>query len=132
MREMTYNYNTLNKLPNLYGHVENTKVLFDNEHIFITVLKEGEITFESVDGALLSKITIGPDTKNKMHENVYCKANNGKIKVWLPIIEYIDNYPNCDGEHDRWSSKEIAYDVVEFDVSNNTLSVYKADIIEEN
>lgn len=31
------------------------------------------------------------------------------ITISFAIVEWIDNYPNCDGEHDRWDSRTVGY-----------------------
>ncbi len=113
-------------LPNFYGHVEDTELFFPNEKIYMVVTKEGDIVFEDENRNELVGIVVTPDTKNNMHHDVYCKAEDEKIKVWLPIVEYIDNYPHCDGEYDRWDVNYIAYDYVVFDIANCTLEKTEA------
>jgi len=117
----SFDISGLYTLPNFYGHVEDTEVFFPDEKIYMVVNKNGNIAFEDENRNELAKIVVTPDTKNNMHDNVYCKAESGKIKVWLPIVEYIDNYPHCDGEYDRWDVKYIAYDYIVFDVAGGTL-----------
>ena len=113
------------KFPNLYGHVEDTELFFINERIYLTVKKEGCITFEDEARNELGGIEVRPSTKNGMHDNVYCRYVDGKIRVWFPIVDYIDNYPSCDGEHDRWEVKYIGYDCVVFDIAERTVEVIR-------
>lgn len=39
-----------------------------------------------------------------------------KLSVIFGNTVEIDNYPNCDGEHDRWSTSWVAEHQVDFDV----------------
>lgn len=44
-----------------------------------------------------------------------------KILVYFGHIEEVDNYPNCDGESDRWSTSwEKEYEIV-FNTADNTV-----------
>ena len=113
--------NGIYTLPNHYGHVEDTEVFFANEKTYMVVTESGELVFENEHRQELAKTTVTPDTKTKKHDNVYCKAECGAICVWFPVVEYVDNYPHCDGEYDRWSTSYVAYDCVKFDVAAHTV-----------
>ncbi len=117
----TRSYNGgLYTLPNLYGHSEDTEIYFPEEKVYATVLNTGSVTFYDENRKELATIEIKPNTKNGMHDNAYCKAEQGKIILWFPIVDYIDNYPNCDGEYDRWDVRYIGYDCVAFDIASRS------------
>ena len=111
--------------PNLYGYVEDTELYFINEKIYLTVKKEGSVTFLDEARNELCGTEVKPTTKNGMHDNVYCRCDDGRIKVWFPIVDCIDNYPNCDGEHDRWTVRYVGYDCVMLDIAGGTLTRYE-------
>lgn len=116
--------------PNLYGHVEDTEMYFINEKVYLTAKAEGIITFEDEARCELARIEIKPTTKNGMHDNIYCRCDDRRIKVWFPIVDYIDNYPDCDGEYDRWTVKYLAYDCVLFDIDTSSLVTYQTKTME--
>ena len=39
--------------------------------------------------------------------DVLISADADKVTFKLPDYEWIDHYPNCDGESDRWDGKII-------------------------
>ena len=41
----------------------------------------------------------------------------------LPVCQWTDHYPNCDGENDRWSWKSIGYHVLSFDLSTHSVQL---------
>ena len=43
------------------------------------------------------------DGRGRYFSEFYCKVKDGMISVRFPIQEIVDHYPNCDGEHDRYS-----------------------------
>ena len=109
------------KLPNLYGFVENTQVHCIHEHVYAVVLQRGSISIRDMDGAVLAELTVTPDTKNGMHDNCYCKVEAGKLVLWFPQVRYIDNYPYCDGEYDRWDVVYTGYERVAFDLTDHAV-----------
>ncbi len=128
MEKMVYMTNSgVKALPGFYGHIEDTEIFFENEKLYVTVLKTGEITFESELHAKLAEAVMTPDTKNGMHDSAYCKAASGKIYLYFSIVDYVDNYPHCDGEHDRWSEVCTGYDCLVYSLSDGTFERFKAD-----
>lgn len=126
MREVVYKIGTgLCKLPNYYGFVEDTQVHFPEEHILLTLENTGKVLFSDEAGKELAQTFVAPDTQNGKHDNAWCRCENGKICVFLPIVSYEDNYPYCDGEYDRWTAHTIGYDCVTFDAEKGTLEAEK-------
>lgn len=119
MINKTYD-NGLYTLPNFYGHAEDTEIHFPEHNIFVTVLNNGKLTFYNEKHNEIAQLTVTPNTENGMHDNIYCKCESGKITFWFPIVTYVDNYPHCDGEYDRWSVKYIAYDCLIFDIASRS------------
>lgn len=122
MEKINYDINSgLYKLPNYYGFVENTEVFFTGEKVYLTVENTGKIVFTNADGKQLAETFVMPDTHNNKHDNAWCKAEDGKIHLFLPVVAYEDNYPHCDGEYDRWSEVYIGYNCVTFNPDDGTL-----------
>lgn len=131
MEKRIYDINAgLYRLPNHYGYVEDTEVYFKNEKIYLIVENTGNIVFISENGKQLAKTLVLPDTKNGKHDDAYCKVIDGKIYVYLPIVDYEDNYPHCDGEYDRWSVVHIGYICIAFNTVDSSLEKSELKTIE--
>ena len=54
---------------------------------------------------------------------VRCMANGNAVRFCMPIYEWDDYYPHCDGEGDRWNRREVrSFDVV-FDCRTKAISI---------
>lgn len=118
-------------LPGFYGHIEDTEVFFEEENLYVTVLKTGEVTFEDEFHTKLAEAFVKPNTDNDMHPSAYCKAENGKVKLYFSIVGYKDTYPNCDGEHDRWVEVCKGYDCLVFSASDKEIQCSKVDSLDK-
>ena len=58
----------------------------------------------------------------KVYTEVVCHTTDNEIILEFPIVKWIDNYPHCDGEHDRWDCVILGYHQVNFDVNENKVS----------
>lgn len=43
------------------------------------------------------------------------------IKLEFPIYKWIDHYPHCDGEHDRWEQQIIGYRELALDLATGMI-----------
>lgn len=97
------------------GYISETKVLFERENIVATIKASGHVDFYNENGdVLFSADAQVVDSGKGVYESVVLKVESDKIIISFPICEWIDNYPNCDGEHDRWDSRIIGYNDVVF------------------
>ena len=55
------------------------------------------------------------------YQEISCQAENGKIVLQFPIYQWIDNYPHCDGEHDRWDTRKVGAHTMIFDACAKTV-----------
>ena len=106
------------------GYISTTEIYFVIEKIIVKIEAEGKVEFLSSDKELvasvvLPKITEGHGTYNE----VVCDVKNNKIILSFPIIEWIDNYPHCDGEYDRWDTKTVGYYTMEMNLLTNDVSM---------
>ncbi|MBE6636856.1 MAG: hypothetical protein E7618_03515 [Ruminococcaceae bacterium] len=76
-------------------------VLFQREHIVLQADPDGHAVFSHLDGRTL--LTAKADGQAHRFDQVRCLVTTDKIVVNFPITKWIDHYPNCDGEFDRWS-----------------------------
>jgi len=102
------------------GHISTTEILFEEEQILVRIQAAGQIEFLSAEGTLLSSFSIPEETDGKeVYTEVICAAKDGSPVLKFPIVEWIDNYPHCDGEYDRWDSRTVGYYTVVYDVQAN-------------
>ena len=80
------------------------KVLFEKENIILHADRHGNATFYDVAGNEIHK---GKAESEISFNKIYVCIKEEKISVRFPIIEWIDHYPNCDGEYDRWSERIV-------------------------
>lgn len=97
------------------GYISDTVVLFKNENIVAVINAKGIVEFYDINDTLLAKGELPENDGGKnVYEEIFCQAENGVITIKFPILEWIDNYPHCDGEHDRWDSKKIGEHILVF------------------
>lgn len=76
-------------------------VLFQQQGVYLAADGSGNAAIYSVDGVELFRDKA--DGKGKCFFGIFCQVSDGTISVRFPIQEVVDLYPNCDGEHDRYS-----------------------------
>lgn len=110
------------KLQIASGHVSETVVLFEKEELAVRIYAQGRAEFLDLEGNLLASGKVQPQTGGReVYEEVVCEADENTVTLRFPIVKWIDNYPNCDGEYDRWESVIIGYNTVSFDRKNNAV-----------
>lgn len=80
-------------------------VLFEKENIILKADALGNAIFYDLADQELHRDKA--EGKYKYFSRVYFSVNKNGICVRFPIIEWIDHYPNCDGEYDRWSERIV-------------------------
>lgn len=76
-------------------------VLFEKEQILLRADAQGNAVFCDVSGQ--EKYRGRADNGTRRFDRVFCDVTDDTITVRFPVIKWIDHYPHCDGEHDRWS-----------------------------
>lgn len=108
------------------GHISQTMILFENEKIIALIDAKGIVSFRDIDNVVLDTCYIDSEQGGKgVYESVVLKVADNVITVSFPVCEWIDNYPHCDGEHDRWDSRVIGYVDVCFDVKEQEVITKK-------
>ncbi len=103
MKKMDYTFNSEKQTKQSFqlasGYISETVILFENEKITAVIQAKGGVKFCSLHGECIAEDTAPP-------------VNNGR-----EVYEWIDNYPHCDGEHDRWDTRIAGYHSLTFDPS---------------
>ncbi len=97
------------------GYISSTTILFEKEKIVAKIEAKGHIEFFDCEDIMLAAFEIPAQTGGKeTYNEVLCETEKNIIVLKFPIVEWIDNYPNCDGEHDRWDTEIIGYHTLNF------------------
>ena len=59
----------------------------------------------------------------EIYMDITCLVEDGCIVLKMPIYSWIDHYPDCDGESDRWDTETIGYHTVKFNVETGEVKV---------
>ncbi len=114
----------LKKIQLANGHISNTTILFEREGIVVGIESKGHIRFCDNKGKSLISFDVPAQTGGKeVYDEVLCAAEGGVISLHFPIVEWIDNYPNCDGEFDRWDTQVIGHHIVKFDPKKRDINL---------
>ena len=104
------------------GYISETIILFEREETTALVYAEGRVEFFDRDGNSLAEGKVESQTGGReVYEEVVCEAAETTLTLKFPIVKWIDNYPNCDGENDRWDSVIIGYNTLTYDRKNKTI-----------
>lgn len=106
------------------GYISTTTVFFEEERVAARIEAKGDIVFFDEAGTELAAIQMTEQTGGRgVYEDVVCSEEEGTIVLKFPVVEWIDNYPHCDGEHDRWDSRIIGWHVLRFDTKTKDFTV---------
>lgn len=90
------------------GYISQTAILFEKENIVAVIQASGNVSFYDRNDVLIAAGNApSVDDGRGVYEEINCQVENNLLKLQFPIYEWIDNYPNCDGEYDRWDSRKV-------------------------
>lgn len=99
------------------GYISESVVLFENENVYAVVNANGNVDFYNMDDCLLSSMKApSVDDGKQVYDEISLKVDNNQIVIGFPICKWIDNYPHCDGEHDRWDKQIIGWNKLSFQI----------------
>lgn len=99
------------------GYISQTTIHFEKENVVAVIQAKGSVEFYNMDDELIAFGNVSAvESGKEVYENVGCQVEDNLLKLQFPIYEWIDNYPHCDGEHDRWDTKIIGYHTMTFDL----------------
>ena len=97
------------------GYISTTTILFEKEKFVVKIEAEGHIEILDCEDILFASFDIPAQTGGKeTYNEVLCGTEENTAVLKFPIVEWIDNYPNCDGEYDRLENKTIGYHILKF------------------
>jgi len=97
------------------GHISKTTICFEERGVYAVITASGKVEVFDMNDKLIKTESLPEQTGGKeVYMQVVCDVVDDKISLEFPVYEWIDNYPNCDGEHDRWDTKTIAIEKIEF------------------
>ena len=104
------------------GYISTTGILFEADKVAAIIEAKGSVVFYDLEEHALASFDIPSQTGGReVYETVDCGKENGHIVLRFPIVHWIDNYPNCDGEHDRWDSVIVGYRTLIFDAEKQSV-----------
>ena len=105
------------------GYVSLNQISFINEKITVNIeTKTGEVAFYDLESNKLLSVKIQtPTSGDEKFSEVKCVVEGEQIKLGFPKYTYEDNYPHCDGEHDRWTKTISGFSFLCYDFQNNCI-----------
>ena len=123
----TYNSDSAKEFMKLvapyYNAIETTKVTFENENVIVYADSLGHIEFFDMGNNSLGSVDfpVSDDPSEKGHQAQYgdaeCGVEDGNVCVKLPVYDWHDYYPSCDGESDRWKRIIVRWFRIVFDLN---------------
>lgn len=97
------------------GYISETVVHFEKENVILVIHADGRVEVFDMEDKLIAENSVPKSFGGReVYEEACCEVIDNTIVVKFPIYKWIDNYPNCDGEHDRWDTIKIGEHTVEF------------------
>lgn len=104
------------------GYISQTVILFEKEAVTAVVQAEGSVEFFGGDGALIAAGQAPAVVSGKeCYTDIGCQVKDGRICLLFPVYKWIDNYPHCDGEHDRWDTRIVDWHPLTLDPATGTV-----------
>jgi len=99
------------------GYDSTTQMLFETAGIRVRIEAKGFVEFFNTEGESIYSIRL-PETGGRgVYEDVVCSGSSKRICLQFPVYRWIDNYPHCDGEYDRWDTKIVDYHTLTLDLA---------------
>jgi len=112
-----------------YNAIETTEVTFENEKVIVYADSLGHIEFFDMGNNSLGSVDfpVSDDPSEKGHQAQYgdaeCGVEDGNVCVKLPVYDWHDYYPNCDGESDRWKRIIVRWFCIVFDLNTKEIKI---------
>ena len=90
------------------GFYETTAFFFEKANFAVVIHCRGEFTFYTPAGEKLGSVKAKPMTSGRgCYMDVQITTDGDQVIFRLPEYDWIDHYPDCDGESDRWDARII-------------------------
>lgn len=104
------------------GYISKTTVHFEKENVLAEIQAKGCAEFFDADGVLIAAGSVSAEEDGRgVYEEVTCRVDGKLLKLSFPICQWIDNYPHCDGEYDRWDKKILGFHTLTLDLENGSI-----------
>ncbi len=106
------------------GYISETTILFEKENVVAVIQAKGSVEFFNMQDERLAVLEAPAVVNGKeVYEDIRCMVEDHTIILKFPLYQWIDNYPHCDGEHDRWDTRIVGFHRMSFDLSSLSGSV---------
>ncbi len=106
------------------GLIHYTTIVFDVEKMYVRIEAKGDMEFYDAEHRFLDSVTLPEEVDGRgVYEEVNCEVKDNTITLKFPIVAWIDNYPYCDGEYDRWDTRTIGHHTVVFDLQTKSATL---------
>ena len=140
MRQIVYKFNTLGayetKDSTVFGSDDRLRVIVE-PHDFSIAVSGRVLRSSACPGCTAVVCRNGEAVFYDGTDNVVCRAEGGaadypgfrldwkqdSISIRFGSMVEVDNYPNCDGEYDRWSMEWLTRRTVTLDLKTNTVTI---------
>ena len=112
-----------------YNAILPTAVSFVREHTTLCIDSLGHIEFcgDGMPQSCTLDLPVHKDPTAYGHSAQYgevkCASDGHTVTLYLPLYDWEDSYPNCDGESDRWSRYIVRWLCVVYDCETHTAAV---------
>ncbi|MBQ9860460.1 MAG: hypothetical protein IJO76_07300 [Clostridia bacterium] len=104
------------------GYISETVIFFEKENVFAVVHAKGHVAFYDANDTLLAEGDVpAEDDGKEVYTQLRCRVEENTIMLCFPICRWIDNYPHCDGEHDRWDCEIVGCHPLTFDLNSQKI-----------
>ena len=88
------------------GFYETTSFLFEKADFSVVIHCKGEFAFYAPDGSKVMTYKAKRMASGRgCYMDVLITTTDNAVIFQLPQYDWIDHYPNCDGESDRWTAQ---------------------------
>ena len=92
------------------GFYETTSFFFERLNFAVSIHCKGEFTFYTPSDEKMSTIRLKPmETGRGCYMDVIITETEHSVLFQLPEYKWVDHYPNCDGESDRWDTEIVGF-----------------------
>ena len=118
--DIVYSSDSGNKVYSLAnGYISHTTFHFEKENVVVVIEAKGNIEIYDMKDSLLASTNAPKLVSGKeVYESIRLQVEQNEIVLEFPIYSWIDNYPHCDGEHDRWDCVIKGYQPIRFNLIN--------------
>lgn len=106
------------------GYISETVIHFEKEAVIVHICAQGRVTFLDMEQEELAVgVLPAMEGGRQLYQQVCCQVQDGAILLHFPIYQWIDNYPHCDSEHDRWDTRQIGQHRITYHAEEAQLTV---------